>query len=374
MRANKSDYRVGDLIPVRTSMGNTVHCKILDLGYPLSYSEQSVTMLLDEKALLVLVDEYTFRKKNKFDNVSLTTGDERTGKSMFTYAKKKLFESPYYRDKEKLKEILETDNWDISTFTKVCHTNLNQICFEVSEYREQLAKALEGCEDIFTLDESGVGLSALKWFSPEQVNLYIEFQVIGKKKITTDLVLPHKDDLNNRFRDRRVHFWNYVNTVRDNTKNLINRGFVEIREANTDKWKIEIYWKPFLVCKFPDLSDEQDWIDYEVKKDDFIATIAEQKNTEDDGSISKSGVLGNKYYVQSNKLMEELINPSVSRFKDKDGYTLAEIGSIIGTKPPALSTRLKKWNEIKEKKMEIELRKDKIRSEFENGDECGKEE
>jgi hypothetical protein len=109
-------------------MGNIVHSKILDMKYPLSYSDKSVTMLLDEKALLVLVEEYTFRKKNKFDNVSLTSGDERSGKSMFTYVKKKLFESPLYRDKEKLKDILDTDNWNLSTFTN-CHSiNLDQIC------------------------------------------------------------------------------------------------------------------------------------------------------------------------------------------------------------------------------------------------------
>lgn len=348
-------------------MGNIVNCKILDLKYPLSHSEKTVTMLLDEKALIVLADEYTFRRKNKFDNVSLTSGDERSGKSMFTYAKKKLYESPLYRDKEKLKEILDTDNWDISTFTN-CHSiNLDEICFELNDYKEQLAKALEGSEDIFTLDEAGVGLSSLRWYSPEQVNLYIEFQVIGKKRITTDLILPHKNDLNNRFRDRRVHFWNYVTTIRDNTNHLINRGFVEIREAMTDKWEMNIFWKPFIVCKFPDLSEEDDWTRYEIKKDKFISLIAEQKEAEE-GSVSKNGILGNKYYNQSNQLIEEMMKPSIPRFKEKrEGYTMLEIASLLGIKQPALSMRLKKWKEFQEKAIARQIIKDKMINGDENG-------
>lgn len=366
MRPNKDEYKVGDLIPITTSMGNIVYCEIIDLAYPLSYSDKTVTMMLDEKALIVLADEYTFRRKNKFDNVSLNSGDERSGKSMFTYSKKKLFESPLYRDKDKLKDILATDNWSISTFTKEHKINLDEICFDLNDYKSQLAKALEGNENIFTLDEAGVGLSALKWYSPEQINLYIEFQVIGKKQIITDLILPHKNDLNNRFRDRRVHFWNYITTIRDNANHTINRGFVEIREAESNKWNIEIFWKPFMVCKFPDLSEEDDWIQYEKKKDKFIEFIAEQKENEENTS-AKLGRYEAKYYEETHKLIDELISPSIPRFKNKDGYLLSEIGNIIGIKQSALSLRMKKWNEIKEAKLLKEIERNKILSGEING-------
>jgi hypothetical protein len=129
---------------------------------------------------------------------------------------------------------------------------------------------------------------------------------------------------------------------------------------------MNIFWKPFIVCKFPDLSDEDDWKKYELKKDKFISLIAEQKESEE-GSVSKNGILGNKYYNQSNILIEEMLNPSIPRFKEKGGYTMGEIATLLGTKQPAISMRLKKYKEYQEQLMARKMMKEKMLSGEENG-------
>lgn len=334
MRETKSGYREGDLFPLKTAMGNIVWTKILRKEYQTSFDKNEHTFLFDERAMLAIADEYSYRLKNKLDVANLDTGMERSGKSHYVYAKKKFFESPLYQDKEKLKEILTTDNWDVSTFTKAnTNFNLDDITFELGDFKDRLKLAIEGYKSIITLDESGKGLSALNWFDKDQINLYIEFEIIGKKQINCDLVLPHKDDLNNRFRNRRVAFWHHILWEEKREEQKLERGFVEVRTATPSKWEIGIYWEPFIVFKFPDLSSEDHWKQYELKKDRFIQAHSEQVSEE-------LTIKEMKYKEECNKLINEMLHPQT---KFKVNYTLSEVGSIIGIKDSALSLRMKAW-------------------------------
>jgi hypothetical protein len=103
MRSTSSEYKIGDLVPLKTSMGNVVWSKLLDTEWPCKFATNQTANLYDEKAILLYLDEIEFRRKNKYDCVGLNCGAERDGKSMFVYSKKKIFESPNYRDKDKLK-------------------------------------------------------------------------------------------------------------------------------------------------------------------------------------------------------------------------------------------------------------------------------
>jgi hypothetical protein len=320
-------------------------------------------MLLDDKALLIYADELEFRRLNKFDNIAINTGAERVGKSMSTFAKKRLFESPFYQDKEKLKEILETDNWDIKKFTNESKVNLDEICFEIGAFQEQLSKITNGVIDgkskMIVLDEAGTGLFALEWWSKEQISLYKEFQVIGKRQAIVEMNLPHKDDLNNRMRDRRVKFWSHVVSINNSTQQKIERGYIEIRQSEPDRWKLDIYWNPWIVCRFPDLSDEQ-WEKYEVKKDKYIDVVTSMQ--EDEGNIKTNGIMGNKYYNETNILLMEMLHPSLGKHNGKDGYTEGEIGNLLGKKQNTISDRVKKIREAEEKRIQYLERKEKIKT------------
>ena len=199
------------------------------------------------------------------------------------------------------------------------------------------------------LDEAGTGLFALEWWSKEQINLYKEFQVIGKRQAIVELNLPHKDDLNNRMRDRRVKHWSHIVTVTDNTAHKIDRGFMEIRQANPNSWKLEVFWEPWIVCRFPAIEDEQ-WELYEKKKDKYIDTMTAIQ--QDNGNIKENGQRGHKYFVESNLLIHEMINPSIGKHKGKDGYTQTEIATLLGKKQNALSQTIKRFNELEEQKIE----------------------
>ena len=140
MRCNNSGYSEGDYIPITTSLGNVINCKILQLEWTVNFSKKDTAMLLDEKALLIYADELEFRRQNKFDNIGLNTGAERSGKTMSTFVKKRLIESDLYTNKEKLQDILNTDNWTIKTFTDCSKINLNEYVLKFLNFKNNYQK------------------------------------------------------------------------------------------------------------------------------------------------------------------------------------------------------------------------------------------
>jgi hypothetical protein len=355
MRTTNTDYKIGDLVPLKTSMGNVIWAKLLDTEWQCKFATKQTANLYDEKAILYYLDEIEFRRKNRYDCIGLNCGHERAGKSMFVYGKKKVFDSPLYKDKDKLKDILNTDNWNLSTFTKDYTCNLPDINFTLENYKKSLKNALEGYQNMITLDEAGVGLAALNWHDKEQINLYIEFQVIGKKQIVSELVLPHLKDLNNRFRDRRVAFLSNISVIRDDIKHVINRGYVDIRVSNPSFWELETYWDNFIVCRFPDLSSEDDWQRYEKVKDQFIADITIQQELEQEfAHLSKKEF---KYYNESCAVIKELMSPSI--IKNNLSLTQGQIAGFIGCSSAALGQRLSRYEHSRLMMEQIRIRKEK---------------
>jgi hypothetical protein len=356
MRSTNSEYQIGDIVPLKTSMGNVVWSKLIDTNWPCRFATNQTTNLYDEKAIIVYLDEVEFRRKNKLDCIGLNCGQERAGKSMFVYSKKKIFESPNYVNKDKLKDILSTDNWDIhSAFTGNFNCNLSDINFTLENFKKSLKQTIEGYRNMISLDEAGVGLSSLKWHDQEQINLYIEFQVIGKKQIYAELVLPHLKDLNNRFRDRRVAFLANISFIRDDNQHTFNRGYVDIRQGIPSFWELDTYWDNFLVCKFPDLSEEDDWFKYEKIKDEFIQTMVIQQEIEQEFShLTKKEY---KYYNESCAIIQELMNPTI--IKSNIGLNNSQIAGFIGCTPSALTQRIQRYNYTKSIMYEVKLRKEK---------------
>jgi hypothetical protein len=356
---SKPGWSEGDLIPIKTSMGNIINCEIKKLDWAISFGKKEITMLLCDKALAVICDEIEYRRNNLFDNIFLNTAPERSGKSMYSFAKKRFYESPLYRDKEKFADIIKTDNWSAETICRESKVDLNEICFELTDFREQLARVVEskmedGVPHIIVLDEAGTGLFALEWYSREQTQIYKEFQVIGKRRCVVDLNLPHKDDLNNRMRDRRVRFWSHVMTVNNDETHSIERGYVEVRKSEPDKWKMDIFWQPWIVCKFPFLNDEI-WENYEKKKDKYIDIVSSQQEVDNSGK--GNGVTGNKYYRENMLLINEMLEPTIppgTRYSEK------KIGSLIGISQSAMAMRIKTYQKQEEQRIEMAMRAKEI--------------
>jgi len=351
VRSTSKRFKPGDLVPLKTPLGNVIWVELLDDEYPLNvFSKDSDTVkLYDAKALLYFIEAMEFRRQNKFDNIVITSGWERTGKSMLTIVEKRISDSSLYQDKERFADLIKTDNWSINDFM-TDPLKLNQVCFDLDDYHKQISACQENGNDFIILDEAGYRLFALEWWSGDQINLIKEFQVIGKKRIKTDLNVPHKDDLNNRIRDRRVTFWQYVFTKQRGDK--VDRGFVELREANPDKWKLQIYWNPTFVCRFPEINDHE-WDEYELKKDQFINHIVEERT--EMASMTGVGKRDVKYYRESNKLIMAMKDGR----NGKDGWKQSDIAKVLGVTESLISQRIKKEMEMRE------IEANKIRIDYE---------
>lgn len=343
VRCTNERYSTGDLVPLKTPLGNIIWCTLLDDSYPLNpFSPDSDTVkMYDSKALLYFIELMEFRRKNKFDNITITSGWERIGKSMCTIVEKRISDSSLYQNKARFTDLLKTDNWSIKDFMKE-PLKIGQVCFDLNDYHQQISDCKETEDTFIILDEAGYRLFALEWWSGDQISLIKEFQVIGKKKIKTDLNVPHKDDLNNRIRDRRVTFWQYVFAKMDG--DTVERGYVELREANADKWKLQVYWNPTFICRFPEINDGE-WDKYEIKKDAFINQIVDERielqRTSGNNSMSKRE---EKYMKDANTLIMAMKNGR----NGKDGWPQIEISKILGITEAALSQRIRKANEMRE--------------------------
>lgn len=193
----------------------------------------------DERAFDYLAYRVKRRGKNKFDNRIVIAGPVRTGKTTIacTWARKIDPDFP-----------------------------VENISFRLADYKKMLAELpnADPEHDVFPtgiLDESGVDLYSKDWATVWVKNMAKVFQIVGKKRLTMIMNLPHRNLLAKDMRDA-MKFW--VNT--DDQEEL--RGYAEVRESKANPWASP-YWNPLFGLVFNELSGKW-WAEYESAKDDFI--------------------------------------------------------------------------------------------------------
>ncbi len=181
-----------------------------------------------------------FRNRQGFDNVIMVTGDERSGKSVLAQTL--------------AKEILGHP------------IALDKITFKLSDFNKAIADAPMG--DVIIMDEAGVDLFAPEWWDEFQTILVKKLFVIGVKRLTLIMVIPHQKDLNKKIRSRRVKYWFNVYHQRG----TLERGFCTVREACSNEWDQDVYWDTIACCRFNNLSGPE-WDEYSAKKMAFVEEL-----------------------------------------------------------------------------------------------------
>lgn len=205
----------------------------------------SYAPIYDERAIEYLGARLKRRTVNRYDNRVVTAGPPRTGKTTLTA------------------------NW---ARTIDPDFPVENVAFRLSDYKKILsslrpADPEHGYYPMSVLDESGVDLYAKDWATLWVKDMAKVFQIVGKKRLTMFMNLPHRNLLAKDMRDA-MHFW--ANTVADEEY----RGFAEIREACPSIW-FAPYWKPLFGVIFNEVTGKW-WQDYESAKDDFIEDFTKQ--------------------------------------------------------------------------------------------------
>jgi Fe-S cluster biosynthesis and repair protein YggX len=201
----------------------------------------------DSRAFDYLAYRLIRRGKNKFDNRIVIAGPPRTGKTTIacTWAKKIDPDFP-----------VENVTFRLDDFKKC----LNELPAADPEH-EKFPVAI--------LDESGVDLYAKDWATTWVKAMAKVFQIVGKKRLTMIMNLPHRNLLAKDMRDA-MHFW--VNTSIEDEM----RGYCEVREAKANPWTTP-YWNPLFGVVFEEMSGKW-WNEYEKRKDEFIDEYTSQES------------------------------------------------------------------------------------------------
>lgn len=199
----------------------------------------------DERAFDYLAYRVIRRSKHKFDNRIVIAGPPRTGKTTIacTWARKIDPDFP-----------VENVSFRLADFK----TRLNLLPPADPEHDKF---------PIAILDESGVDLYAKDWATTWVKDMAKIFQIVGKKRLTMMMNLPHRNLLAKDMRDA-MHFW--INTSIEEEY----RGYAEVREARPNPWAAP-YWNPLFGLVFNELQDKW-WDEYEKAKDDFIDEYTRQ--------------------------------------------------------------------------------------------------
>ena len=246
-----------------------------------------------------MAGEMRYRRTQGFDNVIMVTGDERSGKSV----------------------LAQTLAREITGHP----IELDKITFKLSDFNKAIADAPEG--DVIIMDEAGVDLFAPEWWDEFQTILVKKLFVIGVKRLTLLMVIPHQKDLNKKIRSRRVKYWFNVNHIRGSLK----RGYCTIRESCSNEWDQEVYWDTIACCRFNNLTGPE-WDEYTVKKMEFV----EELNRGDYGSrTSKKSDRSYLIYLLSTegKMSQEMIAKRM-------GISQAAVSQIITTFKKEQATKL----------------------------------
>jgi hypothetical protein len=201
----------------------------------------------DARAFDYLAYRVIRRGKNRFDNRIVIAGPPRTGKTTIacTWARKIDLDFP-----------------------------VENVTFRLDDYKKCLASLppadpQRGKFPVAILDESGVDLYSKDWATVWVKAMAKVFQIVGKKRLTMIMNLPHRNLLAKDLRDA-MHFW--VNTsVEDEL-----RGYAEVRESKANPWTTP-YWNPLFGIVFEEMTGKW-WDEYEKRKDEFIDEYTSQES------------------------------------------------------------------------------------------------
>lgn len=201
---------------------------------------QHYAPVYDGRVFDYLAHRVVARGKARFDNRIVIAGPPRTGKSTIacTWARRIDPDFP-----------------------------VENVSFRLADYKDRLASLppadpVKGKWPMAVLDESGVDLYSKDWATRHVKDMVKVFQIIGMKRLTMMMCLPHRNLLAKDMRDE-MHWW--INTCMDDDE---LRGYCEVRYAKPNPWATP-YWNPLFGIVYDELNDSW-WREYESYKNDFI--------------------------------------------------------------------------------------------------------
>lgn len=211
----------------------------------------------DSRAFDYLAYRVVRRGRSRFDNRIVIAGPPRTGKSTIacTWAKRVDPDFP-----------------------------VENVAFRLEDYKQILnrlppANPVNEKWPMAILDESGVDLYAKDWATRMVKDMVKVFQIVGKKRLTMMMCLPHRNLLTKDMRDE-MHWWCNTSVEDDEL-----RGYCEIRYAKPSPW-VGPYWNPLMGIVYEELSGKW-WDAYEKMKDDFIDDYTKQESANVPARVQK---------------------------------------------------------------------------------------
>ena len=282
---------------LHTENGQKIPVGVIAKNAPIytdKYGEVYVPFL-DDTALDFLAAQIKEMVQDKFDCIVMITGRRRIGKS----------------------------NLGIQIARKVDPGfGINSIALHIDEFSSLLNKNPSadpetGLYPQAFYDEAGFGLFAKDWMLTWVKEIGKCMQVIGKKRNIVYFILPHIKKLVGDIRDEMAYFW-----IDLDFKYKHERGYAEVYTGIRNKHKQLIWWSPKCCFKYSEFQGQL-WIDYEVKKDQFIDDVAAGK--------FDLGKAASKEIEKTNRAMYNL---------HQGGLSLEEIGLAYDMNKSTVSRRL----------------------------------
>jgi hypothetical protein len=302
----------GDEVILTSRMGNEIRTKFLTwYEYETTKKAKNFGHLYDERAILYFVDELQARWNNGLETTIVSDGDLRSGKSTWSQVLKRIYDSPAYQDKERLKSILAKPDWTLNEFLDSSPLNLNECCFTLKEFYDNIighqpSARVKG-RDIFDkkfliLDESGMELNSQRWMDRYVQDLKMTMDISAVKRQVIVLNLPFFKGLLRGIREQNASY--LTHTIAKWKGSTLIRGTVEIRQGERDRWGGETWWAGYHICRFPGLEDES-YNAYHQKKIAYIQSHSfnSEQGKDSDGVITTVLNVHQRHNIPMNELI-----------------------------------------------------------------------
>ncbi len=145
---------------------------------------------------------------------------------------------------------------------------VGNISFRIKDFRRTMKDNPRPHDDYYPqawLDEAAIDLYKGDFAAAIQKSFVKRATVIGSKRQVWHIILPHIDMLSTKVAQGIIRLWMDIDLWQG------ERGYMEVREGVRNKWKIQRFWKPWAVCLYdPVPQDDPLWVAYSKKKDAFV--------------------------------------------------------------------------------------------------------
>lgn len=263
-----------------------------DESFGTKYGMKRKAPIYGFEALDWLIARMNAATKKHWDQITLITGLERSGKSSLGFH---------------IAERLDPD------------FPLEHVAFTASEAIKMIDQLEVG--DTAILDEAGFALFSEEWMQQEQRNLVKLFQIFGIKEMKVILILPHRKLLNVNLRNRRIHWWFHTYAMG------YDRGYARLRESVPNEWEIETWFEPVFTLKFPRYEGPK-WDAYTKRKWEFVSKgVSEELAKKEKTYQSK---LFNMLWVMAKE--HQFTNQQLADMTGYDGRAMASIMKLLEKK------------------------------------------